>query len=510
MRQIFFSLLIVLFYLSSHAQIQALTSDVTIQNGVVYFNNKPFTGTLYSDDDAVIPNDCECTIMEQYKNGLKDGWQYAFYPNGKKKYEGEYKNGKPVGLHVFYDKNGHITIKKWYNASGETREEHYNNGKLSLLIISENDQPKEVKHFDQNGKLISHTIYKTPGDYTVITYEDGYKKSEVSYKNDQLHGTKIIYGPDGQKVYTETYQNGRLIEKGGWKNGQKDGWWTYTKEDETLMIRYENGEKVEQKSLKPQFRIDHFSFQPGDHLLKFKHRNSGATEFTVVRGLRDAGYKDEKTAAIEKRLVRLLLSRAEEVNPDEYPEDYISKIIDIPSIEYKTTPITYEVTQKDKDGNAYKVKKRGYETEITYTIEVWKTGSTRPLPHEYKVTSSGGALSSALQSITKDYPSTPDEAFARAYKYVSPYFTISRVYPYYTKIVEVVKKTKNKIKQVTIDLPNVPKGVEFAYYLPGEYRPKVVLKVIRGFGSGSTAKVVKGGDWLYTNNKIKEIYFKEY
>jgi len=109
------------------AQQVALENEVYEKNGIVYKGNRPFTGTLYSDDEG-IPNDCECTLEAHYKNGKLNGWKREWYDNGNIKYEGKYVNGKPVGTHTYYYSNG----KK-------KKKEVYRNGELVSSVLYKRD-----------------------------------------------------------------------------------------------------------------------------------------------------------------------------------------------------------------------------------------------------------------------------------------------------------------------------------------------------------------------------------
>ena len=91
------------------AQNEAIQSDVSTKGGLVYKNNVPFTGVLYSDETA--SNNCKCTLEAYYTNGKLNGKKREWYRNGKLKSEAVYKNGQLSGDIKNFDKNGDIVYK---------------------------------------------------------------------------------------------------------------------------------------------------------------------------------------------------------------------------------------------------------------------------------------------------------------------------------------------------------------------------------------------------------------
>ncbi len=49
----------------------------------------------------------------EYANGVENGEKKVWYPNGKLRYQGEIKNGKPDGIWVFWDEQGVKTEKEY-------------------------------------------------------------------------------------------------------------------------------------------------------------------------------------------------------------------------------------------------------------------------------------------------------------------------------------------------------------------------------------------------------------
>ena len=74
-----------------------------------------------------------------YKNGKRDGLDTRWHRNGQKKWEKPYKNGKPDGLTTF-----------WYENGQKESEEHYKNGEWDGLWT----------HWDENGNKTLEVQFK--------------------------------------------------------------------------------------------------------------------------------------------------------------------------------------------------------------------------------------------------------------------------------------------------------------------------------------------------------------
>jgi antitoxin component YwqK of YwqJK toxin-antitoxin module len=173
----------------------------------------------------------------EYKDGKKVGlWKY-YYENGQLGKEEEYKDGKKVGLHKTYYKNGQLSCEiehkddkakhKKYHENGQLKEEKkYKNGKLAGLL----------KIYHENGKLKVEASFtngvQDNGD--VISYHDNGIKARIStmenhlkngpyyewYRNGQLK-TEGIYNDQVPTVLKEWDENGVLIIA-EWTNSEKE------------------------------------------------------------------------------------------------------------------------------------------------------------------------------------------------------------------------------------------------------------------------------------------------
>lgn len=133
-----------------HGQDDVLGHEVVYRNGKAYYNGKPLTGTVYSDEEA--PNECQCISKISYAGGVLHGWKKEWYANGKPKFSGKFSHGKPVGTHVYYYESGKVKKKeKYVNGTLTERTLYYSNG-----------NPKKKEKY-ANGNLISATLYNRDG-----------------------------------------------------------------------------------------------------------------------------------------------------------------------------------------------------------------------------------------------------------------------------------------------------------------------------------------------------------
>ena len=141
-------------------------------------------------------NDGDVIFEGNWKNGYfdmgkgvwlyyEDGNKCGLYENGNKKYEGEFKDGKPNGRGVMFDENGSkqyegewkdgmLEIKKgvWFEYESDMICILYDNGKVRYR--------GEWKDDKSNG-------------YGVSYYENGKKRYEGKQKDGNYHGKGVYY-----------------------------------------------------------------------------------------------------------------------------------------------------------------------------------------------------------------------------------------------------------------------------------------------------------------------------
>ena len=196
-------------------------------------------------------------------NGKRHGlWEKNFDGTNVLRYEGEFLNGKEIGLFKFYkniekkailtatktfNKNDSKAYVKFFASSGKLISEGTMDGKLYVgawkYYQKDNEKLLTLEHYDASGNLDGERLVYYPNGeiaekqfykagklegVSVVFSDKKVLLSEVIYVNDELHGYSKYYEP-----------NGKLVAEGLYKNGKKEGIWKY----------YEDGKLTEEKNL---------------------------------------------------------------------------------------------------------------------------------------------------------------------------------------------------------------------------------------------------------------------
>ncbi|MFY9241706.1 MAG: toxin-antitoxin system YwqK family antitoxin [Polaribacter sp.] len=180
-------------------------------------------------------------------NKKRTGIWKKYYPNDKIRYEGEFKNGKEIGVFKFYDisDSGNPTIIKTFSDKNDTVAVSFFSlkGKLQTKGFFINKlRVGEWKYFFPDGKIMSEEFYKEDKlEGKLINYYPNGKETEISiYKNGLKHGVSQKYSSDGILIEEVTFSNdkpnglakyfelnGNLKESGTYKDGKRVGKWEY-------------------------------------------------------------------------------------------------------------------------------------------------------------------------------------------------------------------------------------------------------------------------------------------
>lgn len=199
-------------------------------------------------------------INQLNSEGKRVGVWRKFYDNGKIRYQGQFENGKEVGVFKFY-KNIASTqpaiVKEFLPNSNKASVKFYDsNGKLKSAgeMIGKNRVGKWMYYFS-DGKPLSEELY-TNGKLNGLLknyYPNGKTTEETIYKNGKKHGVSKIYANDGVLIEEVNYSYGKLngqakyfdlkgnlTEKGTYANGRRSSDWEY----------YSNGEVTNKRKRK--------------------------------------------------------------------------------------------------------------------------------------------------------------------------------------------------------------------------------------------------------------------
>jgi len=118
--------------------LHAENKQLSTQNGVLYYYDTPFSGTLKVFDEVN-----QTKNAANYSNGKKEGEEKKWFVNDSVAEIRFYKEGLKVGIHKSWWKNGqqkfeypynnngvyHGAFKEWYASGQLVREFHYHNGR---------------------------------------------------------------------------------------------------------------------------------------------------------------------------------------------------------------------------------------------------------------------------------------------------------------------------------------------------------------------------------------------
>lgn len=158
--------------------------------------------------------------------GRRQGLWMDFYPNGQKRYEGQFKNNKCVGEFKYYDEQGRLKATNTFDKSGEKAlNKTYNESGTLIATGYYVNQKKEGewKYFSSdNGVLIlleNNKNGKVEG-VSKTFYDTGSPKSECTFVNGIREGAAKVF-----------YPSGALKEEGIFRQGEKAGIWKSYNED---------------------------------------------------------------------------------------------------------------------------------------------------------------------------------------------------------------------------------------------------------------------------------------
>lgn len=148
---------------SSHSILISSDSIILKANqGLFYYQNKPFTGTSIS----YYPNGNPATKI-QFLNGKKEGLYQKFYPNKGISFEANYKNGRQNGTIKTWWKDGILRSEankkngvveglqtQWYASGAKFKEMNYVNGKEEGLQKAWRENGKIYNNYEaKNGRI---------------------------------------------------------------------------------------------------------------------------------------------------------------------------------------------------------------------------------------------------------------------------------------------------------------------------------------------------------------------
>jgi len=217
---------------------------------------------------SVINND---TINKVDAKGKKQGY-WKKYVNDTLKYEGVFKDDKPLGEFKYYYGNGKLKATSVYSNSGiSCFTIMYNlNGKKEAEGFYTNTKKDSVwKYYGENDTLIAEEHYKATKKHGVWKsyYKNGVINEEIPYMYGYGNGTWKRYFSDGkiksegkidnsrrEGLYKFYYPDGNIYILGEYKNDFKDGLWIQYDEKSISILKeetYKDGVLLKSEEFNP-------------------------------------------------------------------------------------------------------------------------------------------------------------------------------------------------------------------------------------------------------------------
>lgn len=222
------------------------------------FKYNPTVKKSELNGDYIIYLDNRVQIKSSYKNNLKEGKYFEYFPSGDIKLRANFSDGKFIGVKEEYAINKQLISRSNYIITGDPehrvsvlngRSQTYSPGKILLSDINYKLGNKDgvCKEYFSSGILKQDLIYKDGKRHGlgIYYYENGTLKSKNTFYesiqiNDSLY--KNVY--DGPKL--EFFASGKLQSAEYYSMNKKIGKWEKFNESGKLMMlsEYSNDLKV--------------------------------------------------------------------------------------------------------------------------------------------------------------------------------------------------------------------------------------------------------------------------
>lgn len=191
--------------------------DGTLLMEGAYVNGKESGEWKNYWDDGKLKN------VSTFSEGKLNGQWYSYLPDGKMTLEGTYKNGMKTGPWMEYFQNGQLRELKTYKII-KKKSNVNKEGKGSKIIYSSELNGKFQAYSDKDGRIMEEGNYKNGNKVgTWNAYHPGGKMKAVvsNYKNGKLEGEMATYDKRGKIISTCDYKDG--LKHGTFKLYDKKG-----------------------------------------------------------------------------------------------------------------------------------------------------------------------------------------------------------------------------------------------------------------------------------------------
>lgn len=194
-------------------------------------------------------------------NGLRQGHWQKQQANGRLIYDGNFKDGVPIGEWKRFHPGGQVKAIINYKAGSDSAftqlfdvwgkkvaEGNYLNEKKSGLWIYFSENKKVADEYFENGLKndLAHKYYETGKVWEEITWKQGNQEGnyEVFFQNGEPFFQCKMSNNQRNGMCLTYFQNGKLELEAHYKNGLRHGDWKYynDKGEFLYLLKYNEGE----------------------------------------------------------------------------------------------------------------------------------------------------------------------------------------------------------------------------------------------------------------------------
>lgn len=191
----------------------------------------PYRNIRYKDGDAVsyVYFDTSGTEMKTLEFPKLKGEYVEYAADGTPVYKGTFINGEYYGKGTRFFTDGTVSQRRNYvegNNHGHTQGFYRNGDKKFDIFYLHGKKDSTWTYYHENGKISSKHHYRNGHntDTSAWYYENGQVEKEITYLDDEIHGTVKKYNPSGDLIivkyfkydvftgYTYTGEDGELVD----------------------------------------------------------------------------------------------------------------------------------------------------------------------------------------------------------------------------------------------------------------------------------------------------------
>jgi len=192
------------------------------------------------------------------ENGLKQGYWVTYYENGNKRYEGFFKDDKPVGTFTrFYEDKGTQSIMEFEEDGKEAYARiYYKTGSLAAEgQYIERLKHGEWKYYSYYGSNLSYSenyVHGKKHDISTVYYPNGKVSEILNFSYNKKHGDWIQYFENGRVSLKSSFKEGKLhggyaqyhltgipYVIGEYNQDRRDGEWFIYNEKGEQVVRFD-------------------------------------------------------------------------------------------------------------------------------------------------------------------------------------------------------------------------------------------------------------------------------